>query len=179
MTIRDSLLYVTTGETGLQVYDFTDPMLPELLGAWDGQGLAEVEVATVGKRVLAYGASEYWFAPETKNEIVVLDVTDPAAIEEVDRWRYSPRPEEDSRLQGMTYKDGILYAAHSWAGLVGFRDGRVVERLAGTVSNCYHLDPGMGCPAIYDAPHAFDVETSGNRFLVTDYESGYLLVATR
>lgn len=177
MEIVDGRLYVTTGETGLQVYDFQDPMSPSLLGSWSDEGLAEVEVVKNGKKVLVYGATEYWFDPTNENEILVLDATDPAGIRELDRWSHVSSTDAGLRLQGLVWQDGILYAAHSEAGVVGFRGGRVVERLASD-SDCTHLRPGEACLDVLDGPNAFDVESLGDALVVTD-TAGRLVIARR
>lgn len=177
MVIANGLLYVTTMDTGLQVYDFSDPAAPALMGSWNEEGLAEVEVAKAGKKVTAYAATEYWSDAQNANEIVVLDVSDPQAIRETDRWSYRAKPDAETRLQGMTSAGGILYAAHSAEGVVGFRDGRVVERF-GPGIDCFHMRPGQACIDVLTGAAVTDIERLGPRFLVTD-ESGFLLVLAR
>jgi len=177
MEIVGRRLYVTTGQTGLQVYDFTNPTNPMVLGAWDGEGLAEVEVVKVGKRVIAYAATEYWFDSNNENEIVVLDVSEPGRIRKVARWFYFFGLDEMNRLEGLTWSGGVLYAAHSESSLVAFRDGRVVG----------HLEPGRHCDregeergCLYKAasPPAFDVERLGALLLVAS-DDGQLYVVSR
>ena len=174
MVIREGMLYVTTGMTGLQVYDFSDPLSPQLLGSWDGQGLAEVEVVAQGKKTIAYAASEYWFEPTTKPDIVVLDVTDPASIEEVDRWRVvrgSAAASDPLRVQGMTMRGETLYVANSALGPRGFRNGRSVDGYPSPP--CGPTPPGAECGPPPPPPFAIDVEMASGHLYLTSAD-GFL-----
>lgn len=53
------LLYVTTGRTGLQVYDLSDPAALSIVGEWNEVGLADLDVRATKKRRTVYAATEY------------------------------------------------------------------------------------------------------------------------
>lgn len=169
------LLYVTTGSTGLQVFDFSDPVEPVQLGAWSASGLADLEVVATPSGRTLYAATEYWFAASTVPRIVVLDATNLGAI--VERQRFSPgEPDYGSgvnwRVQGLDFAEGRLYVAHSHGGV-------------GVIDACCLLDPPRGAttdlgdgntagefPTI--APYAMDVEVAGGVVFVTDASTGRL-----
>lgn len=167
------LAYVTTGRTGLQIFDITDPSAPQEIGTWNEIGLAEIEVAASKKKRTVYAAPEYWFDRTLPSEVVVLDATEPADIKERRRLRLPGVPEQDPnsehRLQGMALGRGSLYVAHSSAGLVAFdtRSGRVAAawRRSGKANQT------IGVPG---SPYAMDVETSRGRIYVTDAATGVL-----
>ena len=177
MEIVGDLLYVTTGETGLQIYDFSDPTAPTLLGEWGEEGLAEIEVVKTGKRITAYAATEYWFDPANENEIVVLDVTDAARIRKAARWSYLPALDGMNRLEGMAWSGGVLYAAHSESGLLAFRGGRAVSYLEAG-KTCDRTGEEQGCLYGPSAPPAFDVELLGKSLLMSS-DDGRLYVVAR
>jgi hypothetical protein len=105
--IEKNFMYVTTGQTGLQIYDISDPTQPTILGEWTDVGLAEIEVH--GKT--AYAATEYWFDASLKPEVVVLDVKDPAKIKERERLYFGGTPMGGERVQGMAlsgYGDPLI-----------------------------------------------------------------------
>jgi hypothetical protein len=163
MEIVGDRLYVTTGETGLQIYDFANPVAPELLGAWGEEGLAEVEVVRKGKKVTAYAATEYWFDATNVNHVIELDVTDPAKIRELGRWELggTTTPPE-RRVQGLEWAEGVLYAARSAAGL--------------TLLTNYACIPEDPCgPTDYEQAHAVDVDRLSGDLVVSD-ASGRLLI---
>lgn len=172
------LLYVTTGRTSLQVFDFSTPSRPVLLGSWNGGGLADIEVhASAGHR-LVYAATEYWFTPSTVPRIVVLDATDLAAITET--ARFSPGDPAypagvNWRVQGIELADGRLYVAHSHAGL-------------GVLDSCCLQDPPVATTTDLGtgntggefrtiSSYAMDVELlEGGELLVSDASTGSLSV---
>ena len=171
MEIVGDRLYVTTGETGLQVYDLSDPTAPTILGSWGDEGLAEVEVVASRRKVTVYAATEYWFDPTNENQVVVLNATDPARIKVVDRWSYAPYgnkpPDEAHRLQGLEWRDGVLYAASGEDGVLGFT-------MCGTIPES--SDPP--CSPHLEGAVAVDVDSLDARLLVTD-RAGRLLVVER
>ena len=59
------LLYATNGQTGLDVYDMSQPETPEKVGSWTGTGLADVEVHATKSGRTVFAASEYWFDSST------------------------------------------------------------------------------------------------------------------
>lgn len=169
------LLYVTTGMTGLQVFDLSDPASPSLLGAWSAAGLADIEVAATPSGRTVYAATEYWFTAATAPRIVELDATDLGQITE--RRRFSPgEPDYVSgvnwRIQGIELAEGRLYVAHSHAGL-------------GVLDTCCLLDPPRGATTDLGdgntagefktiSPYAMDVEVSGGTVFVSDASTGTL-----
>jgi hypothetical protein len=165
------LMYVTTGRTGLQIYDLSDPAAPALVGGWDAEpGLAEVEVrATKGSR-LVYAASEYWFNKQLPPAIYVLDATKLGAVKKVDVWSVGAPADDHWRIQGMATSPEGLLVAHSQGGLIRFSHGGRVEGVA-SIGRA----PNKGSGAI-GTPYAFDVETSGGSIFLTDASSGVLSV---
>ena len=169
------LLYVTTGETGLQVFDFSDPAEPVLLGSWATAGLADVEVSATAEGRTVYAATEYWFTASTAPRIVELDATNLGAITE--RRRFSPgEPDYPSgvswRLQGIELSEGLLYVAHSHAG-VGVIDTCCASAPPrGSTTDLGDGNTGGEFPNV--APYAMDVEVSGGVAFVSDASTGSL-----
>jgi hypothetical protein len=172
------LLYVSTGRTGLQVFDFSTPERPVLLGAWDDAGLADIAVDATATQRTVYAATEYWFTATTLPRILTLDATDLNAIAE--RQRFSPNdPAYPAgipwRAQGLAHEDGRLYVAHSHGGL-------------GVLDTCCLLEPPVASTTDLGAgnnagefrtlsPYAMDVEPLGdNVVLVSDASTGTLSV---
>lgn len=172
-TLDAPLLYVTTGRTGLQVFDISDPALPQQLGAWTEEGLADIDVVTTGDRRIVYGASEYWFDAGTEPRIFVLDASELGDIRRVAKWGIGAPAEEPWRVQGLEATGRELLAAHSGAGLLSFNHvGRVIRHalLGG------ELRSGAG---VAGAPHAMDVEASGRLLYLTDAATGTLAILSR
>ena len=168
------LMFVTTGRTGLQVFDFSDPAAPAELGSWADIGLADLEVVTSKKRRLVYAASEYWFdrtANQVRPEIIVLDATDPAAIERVATLSLGLDPAPETRVQGIDILGSRLYAAHSGEGLVVFDLRR--RKVLGQIK-----DPGVRNDeaAAPGAPYAIDVEATNRGLLLSDGATGRITV---
>ena len=161
------LLYVTTGETGLQVFDYSDPVQPQLLGSWADVGLAEVEVAVTKKTRTVYAATEYWFDKTIPPQIVVLDASDLGKITERKRFGLKLTPEEANWIQGMDLDGGRLYVAQSTHGLVGL-DASSGRRVFS------HKPKGKRNPnaGVIASPYSIDVEVSGGRAFVTDAALG-------
>ena len=168
------LLYVSTGKTGLQVFDYSDPARPALLGAWSELGLAELEVAATKKSRTVYAASEYWFGKSIPPEIVVLDATDFGKIKERDRFGLGLPPEEANFVQGMALVGSRLYAAHSTKGLVAFDAG------SGKVLGSFRAKGKRNEAAgVLGSPYAIDVEAVGGLLYVTDAALGTLTALWR
>lgn len=172
-----ALMFVTTGRTGLQVFDFSTPAAPVQLGSWNDVGLADVEVVTTKKRRLVYGATEYWFdrnANRVAPEIVVLDATDPATIEQVGTLSLGVPPKPETRVQGIDIVGSHLYAAHSGEGMVVFDlathkpIGRYVDRARRNKD-----------AAVPGAPYAIDVEAAGQFLFVADGATGRVATLRR
>ncbi|MGH2753764.1 MAG: hypothetical protein ACRDLB_04965 [Actinomycetota bacterium] len=170
---KTPLLYVTTGRTGLQVYDFSDPMSPEVVGSWSEVGLAEVEVKATRRARTVYAATEYWFDAAIEPEVVVLNASELEDISEVRRIDFTsgpPAPDGSDRVQGMDLDGANLLIAHSGLGLIAATPEGVAEgvaRLAGT------RNEGAG---VAGAPYAMDVEARRGYFYLTDAATGVLTV---
>lgn len=172
------LLYVSTGRTGLQVFDFSTPERPVLLGAWDDAGLADIAIHSTADGRTVYAATEYWFAATTPPRLIELDATDLGAIAE--RQRFSAGDPAYGggvpwRLQGIAHSEGRLYVAHSHAGL-------------GVLETCCLQEPPVAATTDLGAgntggefrtlsPYAMDVEPLANDLLlVSDASTGTLSV---
>lgn len=167
------LLYVSTGRTGVEVLDISDPVNPTLMGSWNEEvGLAELQVSATGKSRTIYAATEYWFNKQLAPEVIVLDATDLSAIKEVDRFSIGAPAEDTWRVQGMELLGARLYVAHSQAGLVAFdrRSGKVADRI--TLGG----KPNTGHPFVGAESMAFDVDLARGSLFVTDAITGMLTV---
>lgn len=171
------LLYATDGTTGLRVLDVTDPAVPVELGTWADQGLAALEVEHRGDQTLLHVATEYWFDASTPAELITLDATDPSAISEVARVSLArdDNGELAWKLGGLRLHGGELYAAHGHLGMVALDPVDLSLRRATT-----DLGTPNGPNATYRdlAWFAMDVESFGDRLLVTDAVTGELRVLT-
>lgn len=166
------LLYASTGKTGVEVFDFSDPTAPELLGAWNDVGLAEIEVSTRGKQRLIYGATEYWFDKQQEPAVIVLDAT---KLDRIKRLRvYSAGVDADDRLrlQGMALDGDVVYAAHSELGVVAFRARGPLRSL---MPRRGQRNGGAKVP-LGEGVYAYDVEQSRGFLFVTDAATGRLTV---
>jgi hypothetical protein len=166
------LLYATTGRTGLQIFDLSNPADPVEVGAWrDEVGLAEVVVDTSGKRRAVYVATEYWFKKPLVPEVFRLNADDLGDIKKVSSIGFDAPADDLWRVQGMALSGGRLHIAHSHLGLVmttpagGFRG---VARIAAP-SN---LDPPFA------APFAMDVAVAKGKIYLSDAASGRLSILT-
>jgi hypothetical protein len=162
------LLYVTTGATGVQVYDFANPVMPEIVGEWSDVGLADIEVKSTKKTRKIFAATEYWFDKTIPPKVVVLDATDLGAIEQVSTRSFGLPADDLWRIQGMHLRhDGDLYIAHSHAGLIRM-DGRRVTGVA-SLPAAHNEEAGYNA-----APYAMDVVGDGSMIYLTDASSGRL-----
>jgi hypothetical protein len=168
------LLYASTGKTGLQVFDYSDPIHPVLLGAWSELGLAEIEVAVTKKSRTVYAASEYWFGKSIPPQIVVLDATDLGKIKERRRLGLGLPPAEANFVQGMTLSGSRLYAAHSTKGLVTFDTG--TGKVVGSFRPKGKRNEAAG---VLGSPYVIDVEAVGGWLYVTDAALGTLTALQR
>jgi hypothetical protein len=161
------VLYVTTGRTGLEVYDFSDPAAPELLGEWTDVGLAEVEVSATKSSRTVYAASEYWFDKSLPPEVVVLDATDLTKI--VESHRLSVRAPADDlwRVQGMTLSGRYLHVAYSHLGLVTF--DRSSSGVMGVAALAGVRNEGA---RVLGSPYAMDVEVRSGLVYLSDAATG-------
>jgi len=166
------LMYVTTGRTGLEIYDLSDPTAPEVVGTWDEVGLADVKVKSKRGKRTVYAATEYWFSDGIPPAVLVLDATKLDQIKKIGERRLNVPAEDTWRAQGLVVRRN-LFVAHSHAGLVEFdRAGRVVgvAALPGRVSEA----------AAYQAtPYAMDVAKYRGHLLVTDAATGRLSLVLR
>jgi hypothetical protein len=173
------LLYVSTSLTGVQVFDFSMPERPVLLGSWGAQeGLADIEVRATPDTRTVYAATQYRnvnIPPAPR--IVVLDATDLSAIKEV--ARVSPgEPDYPAnvmwRVQGIEFAHGLLSVAHSHAGLAVLETCCLDAPLAST-TDLGEGNKGGAFPNL--SPYAMDVEAlSEDVLLVSDASTGTLSV---
>lgn len=167
------LLYASTGQTGLEVFDFSDPTDPRLLGSWPKMGLAEIEVSVSGTKRYVYGASEYWFEKTNPPVVVELDASKLGAIKRVRLLSVGCKTDDSQRVQGMALAGDVLYVANSTVGLpVFFGD------------NLFRFTPVGERPqnpkaGYLGVPYVFDVETKGGYVYATDAATGYLTVIRR
>jgi hypothetical protein len=172
------LLYVTTGTTGLQVFDFSSPSQPVLLGSWSEDGLADIEVDATAEGRTVYAATEYWFTASTAPRIIELDATDLDAITE--GLRLSPGDPEyppgvNWRVQGIEVADGRLYGALSHAGLAVVNTCCPEDPPVATTTDLGDGNTGGEFRTI--SPYAMDVEVlAGGELLVSDASAGTLSV---
>ena len=167
------LMYVTTGMTGLQIYDFVDPMSPQIIGEWSDVGLADLDVKTTKKKRTVYAATEYWFDKTLPSQIIELDATDPTAIKKV-AVRGLGLPADDMwRVQGIDMTSEGLYVAHSHAGVLRMKGKRVLGNAS--IPGPHNESAG------YDAaPYAMDVVLDSRGYvLFTDASSGRLHISRR
>lgn len=165
----DPLMYVTTGMTGLQVYDMSDPAQPSIVGEWSDVGLADVKVKNANGKRLVYAGTEYWFDNTIEPAVVVLDATKLDDIKKVGERKLVVPAEDTWRVQGLVIRRR-LFVAHSHAGLVEFnRRGRVM----GVASLPKPVNEQAGYQA---TPYAMDVAVHRGTLLLTDAATGYLSV---
>lgn len=163
------ILYVSTGRTGVEMFDISNPADPVLLGSWGEVGLAEIEVQAwkSGRRI--YAATEYWFDKRLEPEVIVLDASDPDAIEEVDRYSIGAPADDTARVQGMAFSGGLLHVAHSREGVMVFSPGGSVEQRIRLNGKAQEGSAYVGSGSI-----AFDVEYYGLGLLISDAGTGRL-----
>jgi hypothetical protein len=176
--LKAPILYVSTGGSGLQLFDLSDPTSPELIGANAEEGIAEIEVFSGNVTSndggpsfpmrLVFAATEYWFDKTNVPAIAIYDATDPTKIELIDRLGTGPARDE-FRIQGMAIGNGGFYLAQSSLGLVKLtnKGPRTVFKESG------RLNP---LAKVLTAPYAFDVESAFGRLYVTDAATGTLTV---
>lgn len=164
------LMYVTTGRTGLQVYDFSDPLSPQIVGEWSDVGLADVDVRTTKRKRTVYAATEYWFDPSLPPQVIELDATDLGSIEKT-ATRSLGLPADDMwRVQGIDMSNDGLFVANSHAGVLRMRG----KRILGHASFPGPHKEGAGYNA---APYAMDVVMESRGYvLITDASSGRLYI---
>jgi hypothetical protein len=166
------LMYASTGKTGVEVFDFSDPTNPELLGAWGDLGLAEIEVKVSGKKRTIYGASEYWFDAQQEPVVVELDASNLSKIKRVRVLTTRSVPDDRFRVQGMALSGGTLFAAHSELGLVMF-----TPKLDVGLSLANFDDERNGAAGVLgQANYTFDVEFRKGLAYVTDAATGTLTI---
>jgi hypothetical protein len=163
------LAYITTGMTGLQVYDISDPMNPALLGAWDETGFADVFAVESGGRRYVVAAHEYWFNDALEPGVTILDATNLEKIDEVETIAFGGRPAEEERVQGIALHGKSLYVAHSTLG-VG------VVTAGSTRLLPYQARARNDGARVMKGPYANDLEPVGKYLYLTDAATGELLV---
>ncbi|MGH2748984.1 MAG: hypothetical protein ACRDKB_13840 [Actinomycetota bacterium] len=164
------LLYVTTGQTGLEIYDISAPEMPRKIASWDKVGLADVEVVATKRSRVVFAATEYWFDGSAPPQVLRLDATRLGSIRPAGRLEAGFAAEETWRVQGIDLAEDVLFAAHSHAGIVGFGStGGVVA--VGAAAAAVNANAGGRT-----SPYAMDVETRGRLLYVTDAATGTLTV---
>jgi hypothetical protein len=167
------LMYVTTGMTGLQIYDISDPMSPTIVGEWSDVGLADLDVKTTKRKRTVYAATEYWFDSTLPPQVIELDATDPAAIKKVAARDIGVPADDMWRVQGIDVSYDGLYVAHSHAGVLQMKGNRIL----GLASMPGPHNESAGYNA---APYAMDVMVDGRGYvLYTDASSGRLHISHR
>ena len=167
-----TLMYASTGRTGVEVFDFADPTNPQLLGAWSDIGLAEVEVKISGKKRTIYGASEYWFDAQQEPLVVQLDASKLDNIKQVRVLGTDSTADDRFRVQGMAVRGANLFAAHSELGLVMF-----TSRLdVGLSVASFHDRRNAAAGVFGDKNHTFDIEFAKGLAYVTDAATGVLTI---
>ena len=172
---KKTLLYASSGGSGLEIFDFSDPTSPVLVDAWNDFGLAEVEVSVTGKKRTVFAASEYWFDAQQEPVIVRLDASDLGAIKEMGHLSMSCRPEDGYRVQGMTLVGKDLYVAHSTVGLLRFSGPRDKVPSFVPFARASRNDGAR----VLEGPYVFDVEAAGDHLYVTDAATGVLSLLER
>jgi hypothetical protein len=165
------LLYVSTGRTGLQVFDFSNPIQPQLLGAWNEQGLADVDVRATKNTRTVVAATEHWFDASTPSTVIELDATELGSIKEVARTDLGYSAEDPWRIHGVELAGDVVYVAHSHAGMLAL-DLRSGLRLRAVVKDLGPPNDG----ALGETPHALDVEVGGGLVHVTDGAAGTVTI---
>lgn len=168
-------LYVTTGQTGLQIFDMSEPAAPQAIATDLGSstGLAEVEVAGGARDRTVYLAPEYWFVKNLEPQIEVVDLNEPG--ETPRRIGVTKLADDLWRVQGMAVSNGYLYVAHSHAGLAIFDAKGVlvgVDQRFGARNEASRVAPGT--PGA--VPYVFDVEVDGELVYVSDAATGTLTI---
>lgn len=164
------LLYVAGGNTGLQIYDFSDPTAPVLLGEWGDAGLADIDVRATMSRRVVYAATEYWFDKSTRPGVVVLDATDLANITKTATRSFGFPADDLWRVQGIDVGRKGLFVANSHAGVIRLKGNKPIARAS---LSSPHND-GAGYNA---SPYSMDVVLDPRGYaLVSDASSGRLHV---
>ena len=172
------ILYASTGGSGLQIYDFSDPTDPALLGEWNEVGLADIVVRRSATKRTVYAATEYWFDKTVPPAVVVLNATDFGKIEARRPLSLKLPADDQWRVQGMTWAKRRLLVAHSHAGLIGFTTrGRLASRaLIGGAMHEAAQPPPVEQAGFPTSAYAMDVEARGRFIYLTDAATGSLHV---
>lgn len=163
------LLYVTTGQTGLQVFDIADPTQPVLVGEWTETGLADIQVVTMGGRRYVAAAHEYWFDDTLPPEVVLLDATGLKKIRKVGTLNFGGQALDEERIQGLAAYKGRLFAGHSTLGV-----GVAGADFTGLVR--YPAGKPNTEAGVLTGPYANDLDMAGGYLYVTDAATGELVV---
>jgi len=171
-------LYVSTGGSGLQIYNFSDPTAPALLGEWNEFGLADLVVRRTTSTRTVYAATEYWFDKSLKPRVIVLDASDPASISKTRALSLGLPADDQWRVQGMAWAGRRLLIAHSHAGLVALNPrGKLTARaLIGGAMNSAAEPPPKEQAGFSTAAYAMDVERKGPFVYLSDAATGTLHV---
>jgi hypothetical protein len=167
------LMYVTTGQTGLQIYDLTTPESASIVGEWPDVGLAEVEVSATKAKRTVWAATEYWFDKTLPPEVEVIDATDLGHIKKADTYSLHLPADDLWRVEGMDRHRGGLFVAYSHAGVVDFDKDGAVKRSAAAP---FEPHGGAGVTA---SVYSMDVLLRWPYVFVSDAATGRLVVLAR
>lgn len=171
--LKKPLLYASTGRTGVEVFDFSDPTSPVLLGSWSELGLAEIEVLVKGKKRLIYGAAEYWFTKTNAPVVVELDASKLGNIDLKRNLSMGCKTDDSQRVQGMALAGDNLYVANSGVGLPVYFSSDLVRYTPVHVGT---QNAEAGYPGKY---YVFDVEADAKYVYATDAANGFLTIVKR
>lgn len=174
--LEKPLLYASTGQTGVEVFDFSDPTDPVLLGSWSEIGLAELEVLIEGKKRTIFAATEYWFDKSRKAQIIHLDATKLDRIKVKRTVTLDCPPDDRWRMQGMALAGEDLYVAESNVGLIAFWGVGNQTTNAFTPFQRGAPNKLAAAPA---GPYVYDVESQNDLVYVSDASTGILSIVLR
>lgn len=170
--LKKPLMYAATGKTGVEVFDFSDPTNPELLGSWGDMGLAEIEVKVSGKKRTIYGASEYWFDKTQEPVVIELNASELSKIKGFRTFRTGAEPDDRFRVQGMALSGTTVVAAHSELGVVAF-----TPRVGHGLQLATFDDKRNSAAGVFgDGNYSFDIELRKGLAYVTDAATGTLTI---
>ncbi len=120
-TLDGNLLYVANDQRGLEVFDISNPAMPQFMGGFNTGGRSQaISVFTYGiQRKVA-------FLADTKGGLLVLDATNPGNIIQIDRIKIDPpvgNPDGSNILDVAVEQNNatvFAYLAANLAGLVIF-----------------------------------------------------------
>ncbi len=156
------ILYVANGNRGLQIFDVSTPDAPVLLGsqsvgdeAWD---------VVIYETTRSGSPATVAFVADLTAGVLVLDVTDPSSIEEIDQLASG-----DATVR-IDIAGDVLYQADFTAGLQTY-DISNVDAIAGpldTLDRIYLGDDAAGDPQYHEIQYAVAVEIDDDIVYLVD-----------